>query len=102
MESQVKISAERRSAGEYGPFLISRYHDLSSVLAKPLVVYFHHFVLVENKKAQAAFEKFSPSHKNEYIEWIDDAKTESTRIKRLETAIEWMAEGKSRHWKYQR
>ena len=41
MESQVKISAERSSAGEYGLLLISRYHDLSSALAKPLVVYFH-------------------------------------------------------------
>jgi uncharacterized protein YdeI (YjbR/CyaY-like superfamily) len=53
-----------------------------------------------NHQAQAAFEKFSPSHKREYVEWITEAKTQATRSKRLATAIEWMAEGKSRNWKY--
>ena len=56
--------------------------------------------LQHNAKAKAAFEKFSPSHKREYVEWITEAKTEATRNRRLETAIEWMAEGKSRNWKY--
>jgi uncharacterized protein YdeI (YjbR/CyaY-like superfamily) len=50
--------------------------------------------------ARATFEKFSPSHKREYVEWITEAKTEATRMKRLQTAIEWMAEGKARNWKY--
>jgi len=53
-----------------------------------------------NAAAQAAFEKFSSSHKREYVEWITEAKTEATRTKRLQTAIEWMAEGKARNWKY--
>ncbi len=53
-----------------------------------------------NKKALEAFEKFSPSHKREYVEWITEAKTEATRQKRLAAALEWMAEGKPRHWKY--
>lgn len=56
--------------------------------------------LKKNKKALATFEKFSYSHRKEYVEWITDAKTEETRQKRLKTAIEWMAEGKSRNWKY--
>jgi uncharacterized protein YdeI (YjbR/CyaY-like superfamily) len=56
--------------------------------------------LARNKKAQATFDKFSPSHKREYVEWITEAKAEPTRIRRLETAIEWMAEGKPRNWKY--
>ncbi len=56
--------------------------------------------LHKNKKALATFEKFPPSHKREYIEWIAEAKTEATRTRRLETAIEWMAEGKPRNWKY--
>ena len=56
--------------------------------------------LKSNKKAQATFEGFSPSHKREYIEWITEAKTEATRTKRLETTIEWLAEGKPRNWKY--
>ena len=56
--------------------------------------------LGKNKKAKATFEGYGYSHKKEYLEWITEAKTESTRNKRLETALEWMAEGKSRHWKY--
>lgn len=56
--------------------------------------------LKKNKKAFAAFEDFSYSHKKEYVEWITEAKREETRQQRLKTAIEWMAKGKPRHWKY--
>ncbi len=58
--------------------------------------------LRKNKKAQTVFEEFSPSHKREYIEWITEAKTETTRDKRIESAIEMLMERKSRHWKYAR
>jgi hypothetical protein len=54
----------------------------------------------KNKKALAAFEKFSPSHQREYIEWIVEAKSDDTRARRAAQAVEWMAEGKSRNWKY--
>jgi uncharacterized protein YdeI (YjbR/CyaY-like superfamily) len=53
-----------------------------------------------NKAAHTTFEKFSPTNKREYIDWLNEAKTETTRSRRLETAIEWMAEGKPRNWKY--
>lgn len=53
-----------------------------------------------NDKARATFENFSYSNKKEYVEWINDAKTEATRVKRLETAIEWLSEGKIKNWKY--
>lgn len=53
-----------------------------------------------NAEAAETFEKFSYSSKKEYVEWLTEAKTEETRHKRLANAIEWMAEGKSRHWKY--
>jgi uncharacterized protein YdeI (YjbR/CyaY-like superfamily) len=56
--------------------------------------------LKKNKKALATFEQFNYSNKKEYVEWITDAKSDETRKKRLETAIEWMSEGKSRNWKY--
>ena len=58
--------------------------------------------LKKNKMAEKTFNNFSNSHKKEYIEWIAEAKTEPTRIKRIETAIEWMSEGKSRNWKYKK
>ncbi len=56
--------------------------------------------LKKNKQAMTVFENFSYTHRKEYVEWIMEAKTEETRLKRLETAIQWMGEGKSRHWKY--
>jgi len=56
----------------------------------------------KNKKAQATFDAFSPSCKRDYIEWITGAKAEATRDRRLETAVQWMAEGKIRNWKYAR
>ena len=56
--------------------------------------------LKKNKKALAVFEGFSYSHKKEYTEWIAEAKAEDTRKRRLETAIQWMTEGKARNWKY--
>ena len=58
--------------------------------------------LSKNKKALKTFETFSPSNRKDYVEWVTEAKTDATRDKRLETAIEWMAEGKTRHWKYQK
>ena len=58
--------------------------------------------LAAHPKAKEVFDNFSYSHKKEYTEWIVDAKTEATRLKRMETAVEWMNEGKSRNWKYQR
>jgi uncharacterized protein YdeI (YjbR/CyaY-like superfamily) len=56
--------------------------------------------LKRNKAAQKQFEKFSPSAKREYVVWLVDAKTEATREKRIEQAVEWIAEGKPRNWKY--
>lgn len=58
--------------------------------------------LGKNRKARAAFENFSPSHKREYLEWITEAKSPTTRSRRVETAVEWMSEGKPRNWKYMR
>jgi uncharacterized protein YdeI (YjbR/CyaY-like superfamily) len=58
--------------------------------------------LRKNKKALAAFKAFSPSHQREYVEWVGEAKQPATRDRRLATAIEWIAEGKPRHWKYER
>jgi uncharacterized protein YdeI (YjbR/CyaY-like superfamily) len=58
--------------------------------------------LNKNKPAKERFEAFPYSHKKEYVEWISEAKTEPTRDKRIATALEWIAEGKGRNWKYER
>ena len=56
--------------------------------------------LKKNRKAQATFDAFAPSHKREYVDWITEAKRPETRARRLAQAVEWMAEGKPRNWKY--
>jgi uncharacterized protein YdeI (YjbR/CyaY-like superfamily) len=56
--------------------------------------------LKKNAKARKTFEDFSPSHRREYVEWVAEAKREETREKRLATSMEWLTEGKARHWKY--
>ena len=58
--------------------------------------------LAKNKKARTNFEAMPPSHRREYNEWIGEAKREETREARVKQAIEWIAEGKARNWKYQR
>jgi uncharacterized protein YdeI (YjbR/CyaY-like superfamily) len=58
--------------------------------------------LAKNPKARKAFENFSDSNKRDYIEWITEAKRAETRSRRLQTAVEWIAEGKIRNWKYAR
>lgn len=56
--------------------------------------------LMENPLAAETWDKFSYGHRKEYVNWINDAKTEATRDKRLATSIEWLAEGKTQLWKY--
>ena len=59
-------------------------------------------LLSGNPKALEHFFNFSPSKKKEYLEWIVESKSDATRLKRMEQALEWIGEGKSRHWKYQK
>ena len=56
--------------------------------------------IADNADAQKHFYAFPPSYQRDYIEWIVDAKREATRSKRIAQAVEWMAEGKDRNWKY--
>jgi uncharacterized protein YdeI (YjbR/CyaY-like superfamily) len=56
--------------------------------------------LKKNAKARKTFEDFAPSKRREYLEWVTEAKREETRNERLATSIQWLAEGKPRHWKY--
>jgi uncharacterized protein YdeI (YjbR/CyaY-like superfamily) len=51
--------------------------------------------------AKAALDSFPPSAQRDYLEWVAEAKQDSTRAKRIATAVEWLSDGKRRHWKYQ-
>jgi uncharacterized protein YdeI (YjbR/CyaY-like superfamily) len=76
-----------RAAGKAKAAPLAVPDDLSAALRK-------------NKLARQSFDAMSTSHRNEYIEWLVTAKQDATRKKRLLTAIEWLAEGKPRNWKY--
>ena len=84
-EDGVKAPARRKSAPKPPPEAPA---DLVTALNK-------------NKAAQATYDAFPPGCKREYVEWIVEAKREETRAKRLAQAVEWMAEGKRRNWKYE-
>jgi uncharacterized protein YdeI (YjbR/CyaY-like superfamily) len=57
--------------------------------------------LATQPAAQATFDGFPPGKQREYIEWIVEAKRPETRAKRVTQAVEWLAEGKARNWKYE-
>lgn len=59
-------------------------------------------VLNAEPETRTNFMGMSPSHRREYLEWITEAKQESTRVKRMAQAMEWLREGKSRHWKHKK
>ncbi len=58
--------------------------------------------LAAQPDAARIFAAFNPTAKRDYVEWIVEAKRESTRASRIATAVEWIAEGRTRHWKYRR
>ena len=70
-------------------------------VARELLVPDYLVAALEDKPgASEHFNAFTPSAMREYVDWLAEAKTEATRLRRLEQAVEWIAEGKSRNWKY--
>ena len=91
----IKLAKKLNDDGVKSPMRVKKKEHPELVVPDDLAK-----ALKRNKAAQATFDKFSPSNKREYVAWLTEAKTEATRTRRLETAIEWMAEGKPRNWKY--
>lgn len=56
--------------------------------------------LADNEAATVTWDAFSVSGKREYLDWVIEAKRAETRDKRIVQAVEWIAEGKQRNWKY--
>ncbi|MBZ5525514.1 MAG: YdeI/OmpD-associated family protein [Acidobacteriia bacterium] len=86
-EQGIKVPKQPKPAGEKKKLAIPPYFMAA---------------VKKNKKALATFEGFPYSKKKDYVEWVTEAKTDETRDRRLQTSVEWMAEGKSRNWKYER
>ena len=87
-EAGVKAPA-RRAAAPRVPAPTEAPDDLAAALAS-------------SAAARATFDGFSPSKRRDYVAWITEAKTAPTRARRVAQAVEWLAEGKSRNWKYER
>ena len=47
--------------------------------------------LKQTASAQNAFLALSPSHQREYLKWIDEAKRDETRAKRIASTVEKLA-----------
>ena len=58
--------------------------------------------LAANRPAARFWDGLAPSHRYEYLQWVTEAKRDETRVRRLSQALEWLAEGKRRNWKYER
>ena len=57
--------------------------------------------LAANPRAKATLDAFPPSARRDYLDWIAEAKQDKTRAKRIADAVQWLGEGKRRHWKYE-
>ena len=57
---------------------------------------------LDEAKARANFDAFPPSAKRDYLDWVTGAKRTETRASRIAQAADWIAEGKKRHWKYEK
>ena len=55
-----------------------------------------------NSAAAEIWAGFPPGKIRDYCEWINEARTDPTRDRRIAQAVEWIAQGKSRNWKYER
>lgn len=56
--------------------------------------------IAASPRAAAQWAGFSPGKVRDYAEWIGEAKRAETRDRRIAQAVEWIAEGKERNWKY--
>lgn len=57
--------------------------------------------LRQTPAARQHFDAFAPSKQRDYLEWVLEAKRADTRQRRIAQALAWLAEGKTRHWKYE-
>ena len=51
--------------------------------------------LAGDAAARAAFERLSSSHRKEYVQWIEEAKRDETRRRRIEQTLVLLREGGS-------
>lgn len=57
--------------------------------------------LAAQAAARKTYNAFPPGKQRDYLEWVLEAKRPETRAKRVAQAVAWLADGKSRNWKYE-
>ena len=84
---------------------VDAYIARAQPFARPILEHIrrrvHAAALAKAPAAKAALDSFPPSAQRDYLEWIADAKQDATRAKRIASAVEWLSEGKRRHWRYE-
>lgn len=83
-------AAATRAAGKKVVRTVKVPADLAAKLA-----------MKKHASARKTFDAFPFSARRDYVEWLETAKRAETRDNRLGTTLEWLAEGKRRHWKYE-
>ncbi len=101
MLAWIRQAADFIDSGNHTSPIAARHRVVKAEKSAPAAPDEFAAALKKDKKAAAGFAALSPSCKREYVEWIAQAKRPETRDKRIATALEWIAEGKQRHWKYQ-
>jgi uncharacterized protein YdeI (YjbR/CyaY-like superfamily) len=81
--------ARIRAAKESGEWFKALVHKKELVIPPYLEK-----ALASNKKALESFDKLALSHKRNYVGWIDSAKKEETRVRRLAEAIRLLEQNK--------
>jgi hypothetical protein len=64
------------------PVTVEVPHDFAAALAK-------------NSQSKAHFEKIAPSHKKAYLQWIESARQDVTRQKRIAKAVSMLSKGET-------
>jgi hypothetical protein len=52
--------------------------------------------LAQDSEARAAFDRLAYTHRKEYARWVDEAKRDDTRQRRVTQALETLRQGKTR------
>ncbi|MCB9876458.1 MAG: YdeI/OmpD-associated family protein [Planctomycetes bacterium] len=91
----LKLALQRNQAGGKLPRSKAKRHPPLEVPADLAAA------LARDEAAKEHFDAFAPSYRRDYIEWITGAKKDATRQTRIAQAVEWLRDGKKRHWKYE-
>lgn len=98
LEAQIRAAAARIDAGKKPDWVVKRGANPKGEAEVPPELA---EALANDDAAAATFNGFPPSARRDYCDWVAEAKRPETKAKRVADAVEWMREGKRRHWKYE-